>query len=514
MPPLRGLCFNFYFYPHDWRRGLLIRRPSGATERSPLPGLLPSLSLLLISNWRYLLFLRHRKVGFVRLSLVMKRQGRGIFYFCVGIVIISVMIAACGNKTARHSSVAPAAAVPVARTLPPLPVRPLSKKLEAMRERAMRVAASLRELPWTGEVGMSELSGWEYGTRASEMAQVLGGEELRSLSRLAIAGGMLPEGTDLAMLAAQFTAASAGATYSPLDKQILLVDRFKDDSLLTHEFTHALQDQHFDLMKLLLVQPFSYDRTEALFAVIEGDAMNVQRRAEEGDSYARKSLEDITRQEHARFGGYREEMNALFPRLLTETFIFRYRDGARFVESVRRTRGERGVNELFTRPPASSEQILHPEKYAQGEGARDARLDESAFQQSGWRAVTSTPLGEIGVRGLLLEAVNERDATRAAAGWGGDRAFLFEREGGTPLFVWKTVWDKTTDADEFYAAYNALQRRRSDAQRNDSLTAGTSAATVWRKGGRVTLVQRAGDSVIIVRGAEQDVNTALAIAER
>jgi hypothetical protein len=405
------------------------------------------------------------------------------------------MVAACGNKAARHSSVAPAAAVPVARTLPPLPVRPLSKKLEETRERAMRVAASLRELPWTGEVGMSELSGWEYGTRATEMAQVLGGEELRSLSRLAIAGGMLPAGTDLATLSAQFTAASAGATYSPLDKQVLLVDRFKDDSLLTHEFTHALQDQHFDLMKLLLVQPFSYDRTEALFAVIEGDAMNVQRRSEEGELYARKSLEDITRQENERFGGYRQEMNALFPRLLTETFIFRYRDGARFIESVRRTRGERGVNELFTRPPASSEQILHPEKYAQSEAARDVRLDEAAFQQSGWRVVTSTPLGEIGVRGLLLEAVNERDATRAAAGWGGDRAFLFEREGGTPLFVWKTVWDRKTDADEFYAAYNALQRNR-------------------KEGGRVTLVHRAGDSVTVVRGAEQDVNTALAIAER
>jgi hypothetical protein len=398
--------------------------------------------------------------------------------------------------------------------LPPLPVRPLSKKLQEMRERAMRAAAGLRELEWTGEVGMSELSGWEYGTRASEMAQVLGGEELRSLSRLAVAGGMLPEGTDLAMLAAQFTSISAGATYSPLDKQILLVDKFKDDALLTHEFTHALQDQHFDLMKLLLVQPFNFDRTEALFAVIEGDAMNVQRRAAEGDAYARKALEEIIRQEDERFGGYREEMNALFPRLLTETFIFRYRDGARFVESVRRSRGERGVNELFTRPPSSSEQILHPEKYAQNESPREIQLDESAFKMSGWRSVTSTPLGEIGVRGLLLEGVSEKDAARAAAGWAGDRAYLFEREGGTPLFVWKTSWDKPADAEEFFSAYNALQRRRNNAQAGEALSAGSNAGMMWRKGGRSTLVQRMGESIIIIRGAEQDVNTALALAAR
>jgi hypothetical protein len=323
----------------------------------------------------------------------------------------------------------------------------------------------------------------------------------------------LPEGTDLVMLAAQFTAASAGATYSPLDKQVLLVDKFKDDSLLTHEFVHALQDQHFDLMKLLVVRPFNFDRTEALFAVIEGDAMNVQRRAEEGDAYARKSLDEITRQENDRFGGYREEMNALFPRLLTETFIFRYRDGARFVESVRRKGGERAVDELFTRPPASSEQILHPEKYAQNESPREIQLDEAAFNMSGWRSVASTPLGEIGVRGLLSEGISERDALRAAAGWGGDRAYLFEREGGTPLFVWKTEWDKPVDADEFFTAYNALQRRRG-AQAGEVPGSGANAQMSWRKDGRVTLVQHDGNSIIVIRGAEQDVNTALAIAEK
>lgn len=452
----------------------------------------------------------------MRLSLVMKRQGRGTSYFCVSI-IIALLITACGSKNSTRTNIAPATSVPVARRLPPLPARPLSEKLKEMRAHAMRASSSLRELRWKGEVGMAELSGWEYGTRASEMAQVLGGEDLGNLSKLAVAGGMLPEGTDLAMLAAQFTAISAGATYSPLDKQILLVDKFRDDSLLTHEFVHALQDQHFDLMKLLVVRPYDFDRTEVLFAVIEGDAMNVQRRAEEGDAYARKTLEDITRQEDERFAGYREEMNALFPRLLTETFIFRYRDGARFVEAVRRSRGMRAVDELFTRPPASSEQILHPEKYMQNELPREIQLDEAAFTASGWQSVAATPLGEIGLRGVLLEGVSERDALRAAAGWGGDRAYVFEREGGTPLFVWKTAWDKPADADEFFSAYNTLQRRRHQGapQAGQTLGSGANAAMAWRKAGRTTLVQRTGDgSVVIIRGAEQDINVALAFAAR
>lgn len=434
--------------------------------------------------------------------------------FCIAI-ILSLLVSACGNKRPRlaRMNVAPATAAPVARTLSPLPVRPLSPELQAVRARTLRMASELRELPWTGEVGMAELSGWEYGTRTSEMAQLLGGDDLRALGQLAAAGGVLPEGTDLATLAANFTAVSAGAIYSPLDKQVLLLKKFKGDSLLTHEFVHALQDQHFDLLQLLSARPYNFDRTEAIFAVVEGDAMNVQRRAEEGDLYGRRSLEEIARQEGERFGQYRKEIGALFPPLLTETFIFRYREGARFVEAVRRRGGERSVDELFRRPPASSEQILHPEKYVQAEAPRDIQVDEGSFTANGWRVVTSTPLGEIGIRGLLMAGVPDADAARAAAGWGGDRAYLLERASSSPLFVWKSVWDKRSDAQEFFNIYNAL-RRRSSQPVGDALSSADEAQTAWRDAGHVTLVRRVDDAVIVIRGSEADVGAALELAQR
>jgi hypothetical protein len=296
---------------------------------------------------------------------------------------------------------------------------------------------------------------------------------------------------------------------------VLIVDKFKDDSLLTHEFTHALQDQHFDLMKLLIAQPYNFDRTEAIFAVVEGDAMNVQRRMEQGEAYGRRPLEDILKQERERFGEYRREVGSFFPPLLTETFIFRYREGARFVEAVRRTRGERGVDHLFRHPPLSTEQILHPEKYEANESPREVTLDEAVFAASGWQIVTSTPLGEIGVRGLLMAGVTEKDAARAANGWGGDRAFLFERTGSTPLFVWKTVWDRPMDAEEFFNAYNSLQHRRADAQGAvESSTMNDAAQVIWREQQRLTIVRRSGDGVIIIRGSEVDVNAALELAQR
>ncbi|OLE55265.1 MAG: hypothetical protein AUG51_04085 [Acidobacteria bacterium 13_1_20CM_3_53_8] len=443
-------------------------------------------------------------------------QGKGRITALLTIFTIALLVVSCGNKRSVGTGVAPAAVVPqpVARTLAPLPLRPLSPKLQEMREHAMRRASELRGLDWTGDVGMTELSGWEYGQRASEMAQVLGGDDLRSLGRLAAAGGALPEGVDLAQLAASFAAVSAGAVYSPLDHQVILVDKFKGDSLLTHEFTHALQDQHFDLLKLLLKRPYNFDRTEAVFAVVEGDAMNVQRRDEEGDAFGRKPLDEIARSEGARFNSYREEVGALFPKLLTETFIFRYRDGARFVEAVRRRGGERAVDELFTNPPQSSEQILHPEKYFQSESPRDVQLDESLFAANGWKLAASTPLGEIGVRGLLMGGVMDEEALRAAAGWGGDRAYLFERAGATPLFVWKTVWDRQLDAQEFLRAYISLQNKRQGAAGSGNNSVANESQAIWRDAGRTTIAWISNDTVIIVRGAEADAGTALEFAKQ
>jgi hypothetical protein len=285
----------------------------------------------------------------------------------------------------------------------------------------------------------------------------------------------------------------------------------RDESLITHEYVHALQDQHFDLLKLLAARPYNFDRAEAAFAVVEGDAMNVQRRREQTDVvWSRRTLEEIGLNEDARFGEYRKEIGAFFPPLLIETFIFRYRDGTRFVETVRRKSGERGIDELFRRPPASSEQVLHPEKYFAHESPREVALDEGAFAANDWKVAATTPLGELGVRGLLLKALSSTDATRAAAGWGGDRAYLFERAKATPLFVWKTYWDKLEDAAEFFRAYNTLRSKAGEARDGG---ANDPAEFNWRdSGGRLTIVRVEQDRVIIIRGAEADARGALEFA--
>jgi hypothetical protein len=447
----------------------------------------------------------------------MRTRGSHLLIFILTLAALGAGLAALVAKRSRSRGVSQVLAAaespaPARRSLPPLPQRPASPRLKALRQRAAEAASRVRGLGWTGEVGMTELSGWEYGTRTKEIADVLGTDDLKGLSRLAVAGGMLPEGTDLASLAVSFTAASAGATYSPLDKQVLLVsDRGgpRDSGLLTHEFVHALQDQHFDLLRMILARPFSFDREEAIFALVEGDAVSVERRVTQGEAWGRKPLDVVAREEDERFASYRKGLGAFFPPLLTETFIFRYRDGLRFVETMRRARPAVSLDEVFRRPPVSSEQVLHPEKYLAGETPRAVELNVDEFDGRGWRLTGTTPLGEVGVRGLLMSGVAADEARRAAAGWGGDRSFVFEREGRAPVFVWTTVWDTGRDAQEFFRAYNEMLRQRAEPGASDR----GEAERAWREGAAHTRVRLEGDSVLIVRGAEADSGEAFAIAD-
>ncbi|HLL74206.1 MAG TPA: hypothetical protein VK421_03000, partial [Pyrinomonadaceae bacterium] len=159
-----------------------------------------------------------------------------------------------------------------------------------------------------------------------------------------------------------------------------------------------------------------------------------------------------------------------------------------------------------------------PEKYFADERPREAGVEEPGFARAGWRLSTSTPLGEIGVRGLLLKGLSRREAERAAAGWGGDRAYLFEREtGGSPstLFVWRTMWDTAGDAREFFRAYNLLERGRGASPDAAGQSDGEGATqTLWRSGPLLTVVSARGDSVTVVRGREADVRAALELAQK
>ena len=57
------------------------------------------------------------------------------------------------------------------------------------------------------------------------------------------------------------------ANYDPFRKRISFLRGFRSRSIMVHELTHALQDQHFNLSRKVLDGPLTFDRLLALGAL-------------------------------------------------------------------------------------------------------------------------------------------------------------------------------------------------------------------------------------------------------
>ncbi len=145
------------------------------------------------------------------------------------------------------------------------------------------------------------------------------------------------------------------------------------------------------------------------------------------------------------------------PLWLREGLIFPYLGGADFIMWVRHNRPGRSV---LTAMPTSTEQILHPDRYAEGDAPTSLAFtgpspDSVRFEDD---------LGEFETRLLLEQHLgDERQATHLATGWDGDRYQVLGR--AADALVWYTVWDDAGAADRFAAGLErAWRNRRADGR--------------------------------------------------
>ena len=119
------------------------------------------------------------------------------------------------------------------------------------------------------------------------------------------------------------------------------------------------------------------------------------------------------------------------PGFLQAQLVFPYTRGAQFVAALRERAGGRWtLVDLAerTRPPASTEQVMHPEKWVRVEPPLPVRIGAGAALGDGWSRAASGVLGEFQTRELLARAGGGGSAD-AAKGWGGDRYELWRARG-------------------------------------------------------------------------------------
>ncbi|MFB0518288.1 MAG: DUF6782 family putative metallopeptidase, partial [Acidobacteriota bacterium] len=101
---------------------------------------------------------------------------------------------------------------------------------------------------------------------------------LEGWQRSLVKFGFLPAGTDVKELLLSLYQEQVGGFYDPETKQLFLVKGYPDQLravIVSHELTHALQDQHFDLLSLLTDSSDNDDLILARQSVIEGVATAV-----------------------------------------------------------------------------------------------------------------------------------------------------------------------------------------------------------------------------------------------
>ena len=275
--------------------------------------------------------------------------------------------------------------------------------------------------------------------------------------RLLKAFGLLPADASLRDLYIQMLGSQIAGLYNPDDKTLYVVSKSGaigaiEKTTFSHEFTHALQDQNFDLGALKLDEVGQGDRSFARLALVEGDATLTMSYW----SIANLTTAELTALATAGADDPSTAQLLAMPAILRESLLFPYIQGLSFVQGIQLQEGWPGVDAAFAHPPASSEQVLHPEKYAAGEQPVAVALPKNLAAQlgTGWTSALEDSFGEFQMD-IWLRAdgrTNTAAANAAAAGWGGDRIAVLNGPNGTWAVVLKTAWDTPADAQEFDAA--------------------------------------------------------------
>jgi hypothetical protein len=300
---------------------------------------------------------------------------------------------------------------------------------------------------------------------------------------------------------------------------------------LAHEIAHAVADQRFGLRRFLGLAPdrgprLDGDAARARLALVEGDAMltGLELADPHENFLGAHALGALVVHLRAAPQGSSQDSDSSkeeTPSWFTQLGQFTHVDGLLFVARVRAHHPFGAVDALWSDPPASTEQILHPEKYDACEAT--IAVDESALPAlPGFgRPTGSDVLGELVVRTWLEAALPPEIAARAAAGWGGDRAGLYAptpsvsvADGGAAVpmapLAWLTVWDDAAEADDFARAARQVLAQMSKAGGEPEPAAATDDRDVFSTPSGAFALARKGDAVALLLAAPQPVAPALA----
>lgn len=361
---------------------------------------------------------------------------------------------------------------------------PLSGQSEEVNDELfqeiVRQTEIIRGLKFKSEVPFRRLSKEALvKTLEEEIYAVYTEQEWDLIRRCYSALGIIPDNLVLDRFLVGLIGEQAAGLYDPHEKEMHVIGDLSLEMglirvVLEHELTHALTDQHFNLLGLALEKKDNDDLALAHLALVEGDAtISMSEYARDlgaGDMVAALVVSLFVDQ-----GVYSAAPPALqgwmlFPYLAGELFLldimgdYDINDGALTKREKRaRSLNWRIADYAYLHPPESTEQILHPEKYHDEKDSpkpvNAAPACLSALGE-GWEKIWENTAGEFMMKSVFLDKAGSFRAETASNGWGGDRYSLYRNPAGEYLFFWNTIWDSPRDAEEFRKIVVTIQEEQ------------------------------------------------------
>ena len=252
--------------------------------------------------------------------------------------------------------------------------------------------------------------------------------------------GFVPTTFDYLAETFELLKAQLAGFYEPADGTMYMaadLDGPNAEATLAHELDHALQDQHFDLKPHSKYVPGKSDAQAAFDSLAEGDATSAMADVMFAQAMPGTTALDIPEGmfEQQVLEGMSADPSLNVPHIMRASLVAPYIAGTLFVNALRRGGGWGAVDAAWTALPATSEQILHVEKWRAHEPALDVPAPTFAALGAGWNAVDTDTNGELGLRVAFAEWMGDERAKVAADGWGGDRGVLVENGDRAALAV-------------------------------------------------------------------------------
>jgi hypothetical protein len=286
--------------------------------------------------------------------------------------------------------------------------------------------------------------------------------------RTAEAFGLLPKGFPLDSFMVDLLTEQIAGLYDPTAREFYIADWIPLDDqrmVMAHELTHALQDQHFKIEAWVKAARPNDDAELARESVLEGSAMAAM------IDYLLKgtghTVEDLPTIDPSLFAGDMSKSPKLqeAPQFLKDTMIFPYLGGLTFSAAVLKPGGWSAISAVFSKPPVSTQQIMHPALYKSGKTPEAVKLPSlEKMLGADWPKLDENTMGEFGWKEILKQFSDEKTAAPVAAMWTGDRYAVYEQKTTKKLILLARLrLDSEEHASRFFEQYaDALLKKHKE----------------------------------------------------